>query len=413
MKQQTRERLATLAHSCVVELGKYFPPHNSHKGMAQGFIFESLQPRAIELLKPEELAVYRRSQPFSQLIAFVMSNSELVTAILGEGCDLSDLDDRAVFQSVVEISLFRGLVAVHHHSPVISTEKTMAFVDFLGMTEVERDVVVPLKHISLEEESYELDEFGVFGVDGKTAGDIEHKELFSQRHCFLKFKVRTGKYFAVTQFALAELIRTKMAAIRMAINPFASFNRFYISHIRPWEDPLQDEYFCDRFYGRGRRLTLQLDDDKVSRPSLEETRKLYQICRTEKWKRISPWRLALNRLDDSIFKIESGSEDALLDVVIGLESVLVEPQSAQESTHKVAVRAARFLESEPDARAQMFKAVKRLYALRSKIAHGKSLGIDTEAKELLKQGVRLLTKVLKKMLEADVTELDLAHFDLN
>ena len=42
-----------------------------------------------------------------------------------------------------------------------------------------------------------------------------------------------------------------------------------------------------------------------------------------------------------------------------------------------------------------------------------SLGIDDEAIKLLNEGVRLLTKVLRKMLEADVTELGLSHVDLN
>jgi len=287
-------------------------------------------------------------------------------------------------------------------------------VDFLESGLVERDIVVPLEHLDLEEQSYDLGDFGVLRVQGKAPNGSEDNRLFLRKRCFLTFKVKTEKYFGAAEFPLIEQVRNKIAAIRMAANPFVSFNHFSISHVHPWEDPLRDESFCDRFYGEtGRSIISTSDDVQISRPSIEETCKLYDRCCANKWNVVSPWRLALNRLDDAIFKIESGSTDALLDIVIGLESVLVEAQSTQESTHKVAVRAARFLESDTRARADLFKVVKRLYALRSKIAHGKSLGNDAEARKLLTEGAKLLTRILKRMLETDLTELDLSHFDLS
>jgi hypothetical protein len=411
--QAKREKLTAFVDSCVSELEKYFAPHKSDMGRAARFVFENLQPRTSQLLEPDKLAMFRSSQPFAQLVEFVMTDRQLVQAILGKYFDLSLPSDRDVFQRVVEIFLFRGLVAVHHSSTT-RVERVMAFVDFLGLGEVERVIVVPLDHLDLEQESYDLGGFGVLRAEGKMPDDIQDSELFSRKHCFLRFSVKTKKYFGATEFPLVEQIRNKIAAVRMAANPFVSFNHFSISHVHPWEEPLGDEAFCDRFYGSARRVIIpRVDSVKVSLPMAEEARKLYDICSNEKWKVISPWRLALNRLDDAIFRIESGSPDALLDIVIGLESVLVEAQSAQESTHKVAVRAARFLESDTRARPDLFRTVKRLYALRSKIAHGKSLGIDDEAMKLLNEGVRLLTKVLRRMLEADVTELDLSHFDLS
>jgi hypothetical protein len=401
-----------------LELEKYFAPPNSSMGVAQRLCFETLQQGTGQLLDPNKLAAFRSSQAFSELVGFVMADPELLRAILGQDSgqdfDLRDPSHRRIFQRVVETYLFRGLVAVHHTSSN-RIERLKGFIDFLGVDEVEREVVVPLRGLDLDEPSYDLGDFGVLRLEGKISNDGEDRELFSGDRCLLRFKVKTRKYFGAGEFPLIDLVRNKVAAIRMGANPFVSFNHFGVSHVHPWEEPLRDETFSDRFYGHSGRVIIRTWENVsiVNQTSVEQVQKLYDICSREKWKVISPWRLAVNRLDDAIFKIESSSSDALLDIVIGLESVLVEAESAQESTHKVAVRAARFLENNNSARANLFRAVKRLYSLRSKIAHGKSLGIDDEAKELLKDGVRLLTKVLKKMLEADLTELDLAGFDLS
>jgi hypothetical protein len=421
MREEKREKLATLVNSCVLELEKYFAAPNSSMGVAQRLCFETLQQGTGQLLDPNKLAVFRSSQAFSEFVGFVMADPELLRAILGQDSgqdfDLRDPSDRRIFQRVAEAYLFRGLVAIHLSSNRL--ERLADFIDFLGVDEVEREVVVPLRGLvrglDLDKLSYDLGDFGVLRVEGKMSNDGEDRELFSGDRCLLRFKVKTRKYFGAGEFPLIDLVRNKVAAIRMGANPFVSFNHFGVSHVPPWEEPLSDETFSDRFYGHSGRVIIRSWENVsiVNQSSVEQVQKLYDICSREKWKVISPWRLAVNRLDDAIFKIESGSSDALLDIVIGLESVLVEAESAQESTHKVAVRAARFLENSNRARADLFRAVKRLYSLRSKIAHGKSLGIDDEAKELLKDGVRLLTKVLKKMLEADLTELDLAGLDLS
>lgn len=413
MDEAKRKAIATLVQSCVAELANHFPPWNSDMGLAQRFVFEAHHCRTSDLLPPEKVSAFRSSVPFSQLIQFAMSDRDLITSILGKDAGFKRESDREVFQRVVEAYIFRGMVAIYH-SRTAQSDKIEAFINFLELVEIEREVLVPLNRLDLEDHSYDLGDFGVLSLEGAPSSGVDTDELFVRKHCLLRFTAKTKKYFGLTQFDFADVIRDKVAAIRMAANPFASFNHFGISHIHPWEEPLRDEMFCDRFYGHAGKLISPSTENvvKLCRSSAEETRKLYIASRAQEWKQISPWRLALNRLDDAVFKIESGSTDALLDVVIGLESVLVESQSTQESTHKVAVRAARFLASDTQARADLFKTMKNLYSLRSKIAHGKSLGIDDQAVKLLKESVRLLTSVLKRMLELGFTELNLAHIDL-
>lgn len=413
MDEVKRKTIATLVQSCVSELGNHFPPPKSSMGLAQRVLFEIFQSPTADLLAPDKLSVFRASPPFSQLVEFVMSDGELCAAIWNQDYTFKNSSDRDAFQRVAEVYLFRAMAAIHH-SRSVKADEIDAFIDFLQLTEVEREVVVPLDRLDLEDRLYDLGDFGLLTLEGATTNEGDREQLFRQKHCLLRFKAKTKTYFGVEKFPFAEAIRNRVAAVRMAANPFASFNHFGISHIHPWEDRLRDEVFSDRFYGHATRVISPSTENLVtiSQPMTREMLKLYDICRAQKWKQISPWRLALNRLDDAIFKIESGSTDALLDIVIGIESVLVEPQSTQESTHKVAVRAARFLSTDTQRRFGLFKTVKELYSLRSKIAHGKSLGIDDHSVKLLEEGVRLVTDVLKKMLETGLTELDLSRIDL-
>lgn len=88
-------------------------------------------------------------------------------------------------------------------------------------------------------------------------------------------------------------------------------------------------------------------------------------------------RVALRRLSAGILRVEEA--DSLLDYCIGLEALLGD-ESTTEVTHKLAMRTAAVLamaglETEP---AVIYRAVKRIYAVRSKVVHGKAGSLGKE-----------------------------------
>ena len=130
------------------------------------------------------------------------------------------------------------------------------------------------------------------------------------------------------------------------------------------------------------------------------------------WNGGTPWGLALNRLDDAIFKLNSNSPDAILDLGIGLECLFTESESRQESVHKTAVRAARYLENTEQKRREVFGQIKRIYRSRSALAHGKSWTLDSGGLTQIELAARFLAASLKLMLVQGMTELDMEKLDL-
>ncbi len=87
-------------------------------------------------------------------------------------------------------------------------------------------------------------------------------------------------------------------------------------------------------------------------------------------KKKTPYRIALQRLD---YIIERGGsprvEDKILDATIGLESLFL-VGIKEELSYRLSLRAAYLLGSTGDERRRFFKAVRKLYDLRSAIIHG-------------------------------------------
>jgi len=132
-----------------------------------------------------------------------------------------------------------------------------------------------------------------------------------------------------------------------------------------------------------------------------------------RWERPSPWRLAMDRLDDAVFKLECASPDAVLDIAIGLESVFIESDSRQESTHKVAIRVARFLEDVFPLRRELFRAMKQIYKSRSILAHGQEWRLKPDGVSQVERAALILTRTLRRMVELQCTELDHLALDLS
>ena len=73
--------------------------------------------------------------------------------------------------------------------------------------------------------------------------------------------------------------------------------------------------------------------------------------------------------------VRANLEDGLLDAMIGLEALLSD--SNQEMTHKIALRMAGLYKLiTPERASDVFRELKAIYKLRSKIVHGADFDID-------------------------------------
>jgi Apea-like HEPN len=258
-------------------------------------------------------------------------------------------------------------------------------------------------HIRLAAKEYAIPGFGVL------KGFREHSHNGSVALASLEFRVQTGHFIAASQFPLADEIRSRVALLRLIAFPLISYNHFHVEHIGPWEPPLEDTEFWGRFWaGKAAKVPCSILEDTHAR-GIEAVQLGFQHM---KWNQLTPWRLAINRLDDALFKLECGSPDCILDLVIGLESLFVEAESRQESTHKVATRAARFLETAPDIRRDTFRKVKKIYKTRSTLAHGQKLELDAKGLGEVEEAALLLSRALLRMVELGRVQLDVLGLDL-
>ena len=279
-----------------------------------------------------------------------------------------------------------------------------------------RKISIPINHLATNQPELDLGRYGklysTYTPVSEESPLREIVELARQPACQLVFEAETGKFYTAMATIISEELRLRIALIRLVVQPLASFNHFSVSHIGPWEEPMDDTDFFERFWAGSSEGTKQIALVYISPDAALQIGALFEACDGFDWRAGTPWRLAVNRLDDAVYKLECGSTDSLLDVVIGLESVMVEADSTQESTHKVASRTARFLDDNLESRQATFKRVKQLYGLRSRIAHGKAISLDKSELAALADGAAILCRVLRKMLERRQVQLDHQLLDL-
>jgi len=288
-------------------------------------------------------------------------------------------------------------------------------VDFLGLERVSRHVTVPLIHLGLDNAQYDLGGFGILQRIEERPADGVPKEILqsilSIPLCTLTFMIQTKLFLNAQHFPLGDLLRSRIAVLRLAVDPFISYNHFNVEHVRPWEIRLHDHDFHSRFWAQGASEG-RISTRQFTNTHAEVIKKIDANFQDMKGDTVTPWTLALNRLDDAVFKLETASPDAILDLVIGLESLFVEPDNRQESAHKVATRLARFLEETEGGRRTVFRQAKELYKLRSKLAHGQAWALDEKALEPVETAARLLSRSLHKMMESRRSDFDHLALDL-
>lgn len=356
-------------------------------------------------------------EKFHELFQFVWGQPPLRSVFVESSkSDISKerLQD-PIFRSYVEVMLLRTVSVLSLESDRRNQLELLdGLVSFLNLPRVERRVVVPLMHLKLASETYVISGFGVLRkiIHPESQQGIP-EEIRARDSSLVKldFTIQTDHFTAAHLFPVSDEIRSRIALLRLVAHPLVSCNHFQVEHIRPWEAPLRDSVFWARFWAKP-QTKVNVRDFVFEESHARQIETLQEKFQRQRWNQLTPWRLAIDRLDDALFKLECGSPDAILDLVIGLECVFVEPESRQESTHKVATRAARFLENTEQARRDTFRKVKEIYRVRSTLAHGQTWEMDQRGVLQVEEAALVLTRTLRRMIEERRTQLDVLTLDL-
>lgn len=345
---------------------------------------------------------------FKSLLEFVCADRQLKRRFLGRLIGSPVEDSEGVH--FVKVSLLRALSQVYFDPE--STDPSVMIddlVSFLRYPHIERHVHVDILNLDMPAETFAIGGFGTLrGFD-----PVEMKDFpgwVPRPPVDLMFTVETPQFLGFLSFPFQEEIRSRLALLRLGIHSLIACNNFYVQNIRPWEDRIPSSSVWDRVGGRHRDRTVS--NGKFDWYSVEGVEALNARFKEFEWNRLNPRRLAIDRLDDGVFKFEAGHPDAILDFSIGLESIYVEPGSRQESAHKMAMRAAKYLGATKEDRLRIFRQMKDIYKARSTLAHGQSWTMNEKALLQMVTAAGLLGLTLRRMTLERRTELDFTELDL-
>lgn len=117
--------------------------------------------------------------------------------------------------------------------------------------------------------------------------------------------------------------------------------------------------------------------------------------------------VAIRRFRDSYERYDSEDPERLLDLAIALEALFLNDEDTKEQLRfRLSLRIARFLEPDPDARIPIFRSVRDLYDMRSKLAHGATVhSLKTKDKTRLlalqAEAPTITRRAIAKMIEGD------------
>lgn len=415
MDEQTRTSFYSAASACLEALARVEKELDwAHRAAYK--ILLGPDPALASILRSEIPTKLRKTLEFQRLLDFATETPSLRQIFVGEShWDPEDAAARRMLRTYMGLLLARAICLIGVAEKAKQGQMLENFANFLSLEGVFREVRLPLIHLKLEKETFDLGEFGILQKIQEPHDEEVPQEILqgivSHPHCILTFTIHTNRFLDAEYFPLGDVLRSRIGLLRIAVDPLISYNHFYVQHIRPWETPLHDYNFHSRFWAQptsAGKLAVRTFTGAHAKAICSVYPAFIQMNQDS----ITPWRLALNRLDDAVFKLECGSPDAILDLVIGLESLFVEPESSHESTHKVATRLARFLHSTESERIKIFREAKELYKLRSKLAHGRGWSLDEKGVAKVESAAALLGRALHKMLQEKRTELDLLALDL-
>lgn len=107
------------------------------------------------------------------------------------------------------------------------------------------------------------------------------------------------------------------------------------------------------------------------------------------------FEVAIQRFRDACERYWPGQPESLLDCAIALGALFLGDQDNKELRHRLSLRAARLLSKDVPTRKQIARAVKALYDVRSKVAHGATLGSKRADVRKLRQCVAMTPTILR------------------
>lgn len=383
-------------------------------GSARSFahkLFMLSEPGFHALVFDEVAQQLRETGPHKELVDFLLAKQILWDEPLTR--DLKPSESH-MYRLYVGSILVRILASADEDTQK-SKSLILEFIEFLDLPNVPRRVNVTLLHLDMAADSYDLSDFGTLTkspLPSVAIPESPEEGVDLSPLVVLSFTVRTRHFCEAHSFPLSDTLKAKVGLLRLAVWPLIGYNHFSVEHIRPWELKISDDDFSGRHWSKSPSISQSLRRHVVTSDDGERIMSLRKSFDRMDWERVSSWRLAMDRLDDASFKLECGSPDAILDLVIGLESVFVDRDSRQESTHKVAVRASRFLEPLLPKRREMFRKLKQIYKDRSTLAHGQRWNLDDHAVARVEDAANILAGALYKMVELESADLDHDTLDL-
>jgi len=410
MRNDVRQHLEEM----LVRLLSNFRSIKDKLGSARSFahtLFMLSEPDYHELVFDDVCKQLRETEAHKELVDF-FGNRQYLWEEPSAGFTSSDAH---IFQLYVSAVLLRVMASVDANAEK-SKNPLLEFIDFLDQPDVPRHVEVPLLHLNMVQNSYDLGDFGTLvkrTLPNEIIPESVLENLDVPTPIVFSFTVRTGHFYRGTKFPLSDILKAKVGLLRLGVYPLIAYNHFSVEHVKPWEQRISDNDFSGRHWSKEGPISRSIRQHSITDGDVERIISLQKSFRHMGWESMSSWRLAMDRLDDASFKLECGSPDAILDLVIGLESVFVDRDSRQESTHKVSIRVSRFLEATLTKRKDMFHKVKQMYKDRSTLAHGQRWNLDEHAVARVESAATLLGRVLEKMVELESVNLDLDTLDLS
>lgn len=110
--------------------------------------------------------------------------------------------------------------------------------------------------------------------------------------------------------------------------------------------------------------------------------------------------LAINRFNLIYYK---KSEDKIIDLFIALESLFLR-DIQQELSYRLSLKIARFLETVPKERKELFDFIKKAYRFRSSIIHG-NVNLEKRLKQLKFNSIQQVTKELMQITRKSIVKM--------
>ncbi len=147
------------------------------------------------------------------------------------------------------------------------------------------------------------------------------------------------------------------------------------------------KFLCGRSSSSFHPNTLFGEKFRLEKKQLSFLKKIWNDLKSGEDKR---GKLSLNRLSDSIER--RSTIDKVLDCFIGLESLYL-PKENSELSFRLCLRISKMMETEGEKQQELFSYTRKMYKVRSKLAHGEKTSVSNEdivkLEKLLRDSIEL------------------------